>query len=209
MVLSEAARSLIFTWSCNGGTERKSATQGCEGRPGEPPPGRSTRGDPPGGAPPAETHPGRCTRRDPPGKSRPGRSARGDPSREIHSGRSTRGAPTWEIHLGSPTRGDPPREIHPGRSRATESAIQSQWAGPWGSTSVFADLAAPILCTLAAGYRFPGRNFQRLSSTHLVTVGGPHYGFGGGPGTRVRPVRHNPWGHSLELLWKTESGEVS
>ena len=125
----------------------------------------------------------------------PGRSTRGDPPGGPPPGRSTWGAP--------------PGEIHPGRSRASESAIQSQWAGPWGSTSVFADLAAPVLRTLAAGYCFLGGNFQRLSSTHLVTVGGLHYGFRGGPGTGVRPVRHNPWGHSLELLWKAESGEVS
>ena len=115
--------------------------------------GRSTRGSPTRGAPPREMHSERSTWEAPPREIRPGRSTQGDPLREIHPG--------------GPHLGDPPREIHPGRSRAAESAIQSQWAGPWGSTSVFADLAAPVLHTLATGYHFPGRNFQRLSSTHL------------------------------------------
>ena len=109
MVLSEAARSLIFTWSCNGGTERKSATQGCEGRPGEPPP---PPGDPPGEIHPGEPHPGRCTRRDPPGKSRPGRSPQGDP--------------LWEIHPGGPHLGDPPGEPHPGRSTQGDRGPRSR-----------------------------------------------------------------------------------
>ena len=116
MVLSEAARSLIFTWSCNRGTERKSATQGYEGRPGEPPPGRSTRGDPPGGAPPREMHSERSTWEVPPREIPPGRSTLGDPPGGPPPGRSTWGAPPGEIHPGRSTRGDRGPRSRPSRA---------------------------------------------------------------------------------------------
>ena len=83
--------------------------------------------------------------------------------------------------------------------------MQSRWAGPWGSTAVaLLTWQRRFFARWQQRIDFPGENFLRLSSTHLVTVGGPHYGFWGGPETRARKVRHNPWGHLLELLWKRQ-----
>lgn len=162
MVLSEAARSLIFTWSCDGEQSASQQPGAARADPGSRP--RSTRGDPPG-----EIHPG-----------------------SPNPGRSTRGA----FHPGSP----PPTEPHPGSSRAAEPAMRSRWAGPSGSTTVaLLTWQRRFFARWQQRIDFPGENFPRLSSTHLVTVGRSHYGFWGGPETRVRPVRHNPWGHLLEL----------
>ena len=128
-------------------------------------PGSPRRGDAPGEIHPGEPHPARSTWGVPPGEIRPGRSTWGDPA--------------WEIHPGSP----PPTEPHPGRSRAAESAIWSRWAGPSGSTAVaLLTWQRPFFAHWQQRIDFPGGNFPRLSSTHVVTVGGPHYGFWGGQG---------------------------
>lgn len=162
------------------------------------------------GSPRRGAAPGRSTREPPPREIHLGRPPLGRSTREPQSERSPRGDPPGEPSThGAHPRSPPPAEPHPGRSRPCAAIWERGGLARLGARATLADLAAPVLHTLAAAHR--------IFSAELPATQLNPRGLGGWAPLRILGWPRDPsqasktqsLGTFIRTLWNTESGELS